>query len=132
MRELLRLDQVTRLYGNKQALNAIDLVIPEGKIVGLLGPNGSAKSTLIKLINGLLEPTAGSISIKGNTPEIDTKRVIAYLPEWTYLDNWMKVQDLLDYIIKTIISHYWIYIRMEHCINDQCFNSDMYYFIYKD
>lgn len=97
MSELLKLEQVTKLYGDKQALSAIDLVIPEGKIVGLLGPNGSGKSTMIKLINGLLEPTAGHITIKGNKPGIETKKVISYLPERTYLNNWMKVQDLLDF-----------------------------------
>lgn len=97
MSELLKLEQVTKLYADKQALSAIDLVIPEGKIVGLLGPNGSGKSTMIKLINGLLEPTAGHITIKGNKPGIETKKVISYLPERTYLNNWMKVQDLLDF-----------------------------------
>lgn len=97
MSELLKLEQVTKLYADKQALNAIDLVIPEGKIVGLLGPNGSGKSTMIKLINGLLEPTAGSITIKGNKPGVETKRIISYLPERTYLNSWMKVQDLLDF-----------------------------------
>lgn len=97
MSELLKLEQVTKLYADKQALNAIDLVIPEGKIVGLLGPNGSGKSTMIKLINGLLESTAGSITIKGNRPGVETKRIISYLPERTYLNSWMKVQDLLDF-----------------------------------
>ena len=97
MSELLKLEQVTKLYADKQALSAIDLVIPAGKIVGLLGPNGSGKSTMIKLINGLLEPTAGHITIKGNKPGIETKKVISYLPERTYLNNWMKVQDLLDF-----------------------------------
>ena len=97
MSELLKLEQVTKLYADKQALSVIDLVIPEGKIVGLLGPNGSGKSTMIKLINGLLEPTAGHITIKGNKPGIETKKVISYLPERTYLNNWMRVQDLLDF-----------------------------------
>lgn len=97
MSELLKLEQVTKLYADKQALSAVDLVIPEGKIVGLLGPNGSGKSTMIKLINGLLEPTAGHITVKGNKPGIETKKVISYLPERTYLNNWMRVQDLLDF-----------------------------------
>ena len=97
MNELLKLDHVTKLYGNKKALNEVDLIIPEGKIVGLLGPNGSGKSTMIKLINGLLEPTIGNITIKGNKPGLQTKRIISYLPERTYLNDWMKVQDLLDF-----------------------------------
>lgn len=97
MNELLKLEQVTKLYADKQALTAIDLLIPEGKIIGLLGPNGSGKSTMIKLINGLLEPTAGHITIKGNIPGIETKKVISYLPERTYLNNWMNVQELLNF-----------------------------------
>lgn len=97
MNELLKLEQVTKLYADKQALTAIDLLIPEGKIIGLLGPNGSGKSTMIKLINGLLEPTAGHITIKGNIPGIEAKKVISYLPERTYLNNWMNVQELLNF-----------------------------------
>lgn len=97
MNEILKLDKVTKLFGNKKALNAIDLVVPEGKIIGLLGPNGSGKSTMIKLINGLLEPTEGCITIKGNKPGLATKKIISYLPERTYLNDWMRVQDLLDF-----------------------------------
>ena len=97
MNELLKLDQVTKLYGDKQALNAVDLTLSEGKIIGLLGPNGSGKSTMIKLINGLLEPSVGEITIKGNKPGVITKRMISYLPERTYLNDWMKVKDLLEF-----------------------------------
>lgn len=97
MSEILKLEKVTKVYANKQALNNIDLSIPEGKIVGLLGPNGSGKSTMIKLINGLLEPTTGDITVRGNKPGIETKKIISYLPERTYLNSWMKVQDILDF-----------------------------------
>ena len=97
MEELLKLENVRKSYGNKQALNGINLEISAGKIVGLLGPNGSGKSTMIKLINGLLEPTEGEVTIKGNKPGIETKKVISYLPERTYLNNWMKVGDLLQF-----------------------------------
>lgn len=97
MSELLKLEQVSKKYAHKEALKEISLVIPEGKIIGLLGPNGSGKSTMIKLINGLLEPTSGKITIRGNKPGIESKKIIAYLPERTYLNNWMKVQDVLDF-----------------------------------
>ena len=75
----------------------MNITIPSGKIVGLLGPNGSGKSTMIKLINGLLEPTSGTVTINGNKPGIETKKIIAYLPERTYLNNWMTVEDLLNF-----------------------------------
>ncbi|MBE6024274.1 MAG: ABC transporter ATP-binding protein [Cellulosilyticum sp.] len=97
MDELVKIEGLTKTYGNKQALNSINLTIPTGKIVGLLGPNGSGKSTMIKLMNGLLEPTAGSILIKGNELGIESKKVISYLPERTYLNNWMRVEELLNF-----------------------------------
>lgn len=97
MNNLLELENVSKSYGSKLALNHVNLSLPHGKIVGLLGPNGSGKSTLIKLINGLLEPTEGLIQINGHTPGILTKKVVSYLPERTYLNNWMKVEELLDF-----------------------------------
>ena len=97
MNELVKIEGLTKAYGTKQALNSINLIIPEGKIIGLLGPNGSGKSTMIKLMNGLLEPTEGSILIKGNKPGVESKKVISYLPERTYLNSWMKVEELLSF-----------------------------------
>lgn len=94
---LLKLQNIHKSYGSKVALEDVSLTIPSGKIIGLLGPNGSGKSTMIKLINGLLEPTAGTVEIKGNAPSPATKKVISYLPERTYLNDWMKVQDLLNF-----------------------------------
>ena len=61
------------------------LSLPAGKIIGLLGPNGSGKTTLIKLINGLLHPTSGEIVVDGYRPSVDTKKIISYLPDTSYL-----------------------------------------------
>ncbi len=97
MSELLKLEKVSKQYAHKEALKNVTITVPQGKIVGLLGPNGSGKSTLIKMINGLLEPTDGVITISGSKPSIDTKKKIAYLPERTYLNNWMTVSDLLNF-----------------------------------
>ncbi|MCK1921557.1 ABC transporter ATP-binding protein [Clostridioides difficile] len=88
---------VNKSYGTKNVLKNIDLNIPKGKIVGLLGPNGSGKSTMIKLMNGLLQPDNGEIMINGMKPSIDTKKIVSYLPERTYLNDWMKVSDLLKF-----------------------------------
>lgn len=79
------------------ALNAVDLAIPKGQIVGLLGPNGSGKTTMIKMINGLLTPTSGEVLIDGMRPGIATKKIVSYLPERTYLNDWMSVQNIIDY-----------------------------------
>lgn len=88
---------LTKRYGNKLALDHIDLSLERGKIIGLLGPNGSGKTTLIKLLNGLLVPTEGEIFIDGKAPGVETKKIVSYLPERTYLNRWMKVSDLISY-----------------------------------
>ena len=94
---IIKLDNVVKRYGKKEALKGINLEIPKGKIVGLLGPNGSGKSTMIKLLNGLLQPDEGNIEIAGMKPSIETKKIVSYLPERTYLSEWMKMKDLLKF-----------------------------------
>ncbi len=94
---IIKLENVVKRYGKKEALKGINLDIPKGKIVGLLGPNGSGKSTMIKLLNGLLQPDEGSIEIAGMKPSIETKKIVSYLPERTYLSEWMKMKDLLKF-----------------------------------
>lgn len=94
---LIEIKDLTKSYGKKEALKNISLTIEPGKIYGLLGPNGSGKTTLIKIINNLLTPTNGEIKIKGNNPGIESKKIISYLPERTYLNMNFKVKELLDY-----------------------------------
>ena len=84
-------------YHQHPVLNGVSFSIPRGQIVGLLGPNGCGKSTLITLMAGLLQPDQGEIRINGFTPGRQTKALISYLPERTYLNDWMKVQDLLHF-----------------------------------
>ena len=74
MSELLRCENLTKDYGGFRALNGINLSLESGKIVGLLGPNGSGKTTMIKILNGLLTPTAGKIYINGHEPGVETKK----------------------------------------------------------
>ena len=97
MSELLTCRNLCKRYDSKYALTDVNLTISSGRIIGLLGPNGSGKSTLIKLINGLLVPTEGEVLIEGIAPGVQTKAEVAYLPERTYLNSWMKVKDLLDF-----------------------------------
>lgn len=96
-RNIIEIKNLKKSYGNKEALKGIDINIPRGKIVGLLGPNGSGKSTLIKIINGLLQPDSGEVNINGLKPSIETKKIVSYLPERTYLNEWMKVKDILKF-----------------------------------
>ncbi|MGL4106730.1 ABC transporter ATP-binding protein [Clostridium sp. LP20] len=94
---ILECNNLVKSYGGKKALKGINLNIKRGRIVGLLGPNGSGKSTLIKLANGLLTPTSGEILIDGKAPGVETKKIVSYLPERTYLNDWMKVSDLINF-----------------------------------
>ena len=94
---LLECKNLCKTYGNKSALNGISLQLQPGKIIGLLGPNGSGKTTFLKLINGLLTPSAGSLLINGKPPGRESKAIVAYLPERTYLNDSMKVREALRF-----------------------------------
>ena len=95
--ELVECKNLCKSYEEKQVLKDINLIIPKGKIIGLLGKNGTGKTTLIKLINDLLTPTSGEILIKGKKPGVESKQIIAYLPERTYLDREMSIKDAIKY-----------------------------------
>lgn len=95
--KLVEFKHVDKYYGRKKVLEDITFNIEKGKIYGLLGPNGSGKTTMIKLMNDLLTPSMGEITIKGEKPGIESKKIISYLPERTYLDMDMKVMELLNY-----------------------------------
>lgn len=96
MSAILECKGLTKKYGNKTAISDINLNIERGQIVGLLGPNGSGKSTIIKLANELLTPTSGDILIGGHKPGIETKKIVSYLPERTYLNDWMRVHQIIE------------------------------------
>jgi ABC-2 type transport system ATP-binding protein len=87
---------LTKLYGSMPALDNIDLELPAGQIIGLLGPNGSGKTTFLKLCAGLLTPKSGSIEICGKPVGPETKAMVSYLPDRTYLNNRQKVSQQLD------------------------------------
>lgn len=97
MEHIVEFKDVKKNYSNKEALKGVNISIPKGKIVGLLGPNGSGKTTMIKLMNGLLQPTEGSVEINNMKPSKETKKIVSYLPEKTYLNDWMRVKDILAF-----------------------------------
>lgn len=97
MAPILECKSLVKRYGGRNALAGINLTIHRGRIVGLLGPNGSGKTTMIKLASGLLTPSGGEILINGNAPGVETKKHVSYLPERTYLADWMKVDDMLKF-----------------------------------
>ena len=95
--ELIVCTGLTKTYGSVKALDNLDLTLGGGRFVGLLGPNGSGKTTLIKLLNGLIQPTSGSVLVDGQAPGIHTHSVVSYLPDRGYLNDWMRVSDLMDF-----------------------------------
>lgn len=97
MSNILEARGLTKNYGGFNALNNVNLNLEKGRIVGLLGPNGSGKTTFIKLLTGLLQPTSGEVRINGHLPGIESKKIVSYLPDAMYLNSWMSVQQLVDY-----------------------------------
>ena len=95
--EFVEFKNLSKSYGTKEVLKNVNLKIEPGKIYGLLGPNGSGKTTMIKIINGLLQPTSGEILVQGHRPGIESKKVISFLPERTYLNMNMKVSELIQF-----------------------------------
>ena len=94
---LLEINNINKSYGKKKVLNNINIKVSKGKIIGLLGPNGSGKTTLIKIINGLLLPNDGVVLVNNEKIGINSKKVISYLPEKTYLDLNMKVSEIINF-----------------------------------
>ena len=88
---------LTKFYGGRPALRNVNFSAEQGRIIGLLGPNGSGKTTLIKICVGLLTATSGEALIAGNKPGPETKAMVSFLPENTYLNDWMKVSDILAF-----------------------------------
>ncbi len=94
---ILKISNLSKTYGKHKVLKNINLEIKKSSIIALLGQNACGKSTLIKLINGLLTRDSGQILVDNKEIGIETKKIISYLPEKTYLNNWMKVKDIISF-----------------------------------
>ena len=97
MSVLVTCKELTKTYGNKPALNRVSLEIESGHIIGLLGPNGSGKTTFLKLLNGLLTPTSGELLVKNMPIGVESKKIISYLPDQTYLNMNNTVREVIDF-----------------------------------
>ena len=100
---MIHMEKLTKYYGDLCAVNALDLDINKGEIMGLLGPNGAGKTTTLRMITGYLEPTSGSIHVKEYDiaeDMLEIKKLIGYLPESAQLYHNMLVYDYLDYVAK--------------------------------
>lgn len=94
---ILRCRNLGKRYGNHTALAGVDLDIPRGRITGLLGQNGSGKTTFMKLVSGLLVPSEGEVLVGGHRPGPESKKIVSYLPATEYLPQWMTVENLLGF-----------------------------------
>ena len=92
----IEINNLTKNFGDLTALDDVTVSLEQGQIVGLLGPNGSGKTTLIKILNGLLQPTSCSDTINGSAPGVETKKVVAYLPDRNALPDYMTASQLMD------------------------------------
>ncbi len=94
--DLIVCKDLCKSYGGPNVLDHLELSVGQGRIVGLLGPNGEGKTTLIKLLCGLLQPSSGEVLVDGKRPGVETKAMVSYLPDRMYFADWMKAGDMLD------------------------------------
>lgn len=97
MSDILETKVLCKNYSNKKALKNITLNLPKGRILGLIGPNGSGKTTFMKIAAGILRESSGELLIDGHKPGVYTKSVVSYLPDKNFLYKWMKVKDAIDF-----------------------------------
>lgn len=95
--ELLEITNLTKNFGSKHVLNSLTLTLTKGKVLGILGPNGQGKTTLLNLISGLLKPSGGNIKINGIEVGTETKKFVSYLQEKDFLPKWMKISDSIKF-----------------------------------
>lgn len=94
---LITVSNLSKSYGDHLVLDGMSFSLPEGEIVGLFGPNGCGKTTLMKIMTGLIHDYKGEILIGGEKPGEKTKAICAYLPEQTFVHDWMRNVDAVDY-----------------------------------
>ena len=88
---------LSKSYGKHLVLDDISFTLPRGEVIGLFGPNGCGKSTFMKILTGLIHDYKGTVTINGEKPGAMTKAVTAYLPEQTFVHDWMRNIDAVDY-----------------------------------
>ncbi len=97
MAKIINVASLSKSYGKKRVLDEISFQIEEGSIVGLLGPNGCGKTTLIKILTGLIKDHTGTVKIDNDEPGPYTKSIVAFLPDKSYLPDWMRPVDAIEY-----------------------------------
>jgi ABC-2 type transport system ATP-binding protein len=98
---LIRIEHVFKSFGDKEVVHDLSLDIAQGELFAYLGPNGAGKTTTIKMLTGLLKPTAGRISIKEHdieTEPLQAKKVISYVPDLPYLYDKLTPEEFLRFV----------------------------------
>lgn len=94
---IVQIKNLSKSYGSNQVLKDVSLNFKRGQFIGLLGPNGCGKTSLLKILTGLINDYTGEVLINGQRPGVESKKIVAYMPERTYLADWMKPKDALKY-----------------------------------
>jgi len=94
---IINISSLKKSYGSKVVLDSVSFTAKQGQIIGLLGPNGCGKTTLIKIMTGLIKDHSGTVKIDNEEPGPYTKSIVAYLPEKSYLPDWMRPSDAISY-----------------------------------
>ena len=94
---IIQVRDLNKSYGSRQVLKDVSFDLPKGKIIGLLGPNGCGKTTLMKILTGIIHDYDGTVLIDGHSPGIHTKGLTAYMSERTYLADWFKASDAINF-----------------------------------
>lgn len=96
MENIVQIENVSKKFITKRALNGVSLTLEKGKVLGVLGPNGSGKTTLLKILAGLTKATSGNVKIDSKDLGIQSKSVVSYMPDRNYFYKWMRVKDAIE------------------------------------
>lgn len=96
MNSIVQVQNLTKKFISKRALNGVSLTLEKGKVLGILGPNGSGKTTLIKTLAGLTKASSGVVKIDDKDIGVQSKSIVSYMPDRNYFYKWMKVKETIE------------------------------------
>ena len=94
---MLESKELTKVFGSKTAVDHVNLKLEKGHVYAMLGPNGSGKTTWMKMAAGLIKPTSGQVFFEGAPVNIESRRHVAYMSTEPYFYSWMSVKDVGKY-----------------------------------